>query len=228
MREDQEQGTHRPSLTQEQHQLTRDRIREAAMEVVRLRGFDATVDEIARVSGVSPRTVFRHYASHDQLILATVKDMCEACGKKPIEGLPSPSDDLDGWIEGMAVTVHTRNAEIFGEVFWDIHAPSRGARAVLSEVDALRRQSRTQGVQFLASLAWRKVGGVGEPPEDLMLAFALNLSGFATQALMVDFDQTPAQIGKLIADILKLLLYRAVEAQRSGNLLAAGGHGRED
>ena len=94
------------------------------MEVVARRGFDATVDEIAQVSGVSPRTIFRHYASHDQLIVATVKDMCEACGRKPIEGLPSPTDDLDGWIEGVALTIHTRNAEIFGEAFWDIHAPA--------------------------------------------------------------------------------------------------------
>ncbi len=185
------------------------------MEVVARRGFDATVDEIAQVSGVSPRTIFRHYASHDQLILATVKDMCEACGRKPIEGLPSPTDDLEGWIEGVALTIHTRNAEIFGEAFWDIHAPSRNASPVLSEVNALRHESRTRGIQFLASLAWERAGGTGEPPQDLVLAFALNFSAFTTQALMVDFDQTPAQIGRLTADILKVALRRAVGAQGS-------------
>ena len=41
---------------------------------------------------------------------------------------------------------------------------------------------------------------MGEPPEDLVLAFALNFSAFTTQALMVDFDQTPSQIGVLTAD----------------------------
>jgi len=186
------------------------------MEVVARQGFDATVDEIAQVSGVSPRTIFRHYASHDHLILATVKDMCEACGRKPIEGLPSPTDDLDGWIEGVALTIHTRNAEIFGEAFWDIHAPSRNASGVLAEVDALRHESRTRGVQFLASLAWRKAGGTGEPPQDLVLAFALNLSAFTTQALMIDFDQSPAQIGALTAEIVKVLLRSAVQAQCRG------------
>jgi len=192
------------------------------MEVVARRGFDATVDEIAQVSCVSPRTIFRHYASHDQLIVATVKDMCEACGRKPIEGLPSPTDDLEGWIEGVALTIHTRNAEIFGEAFWDIHAPSRNASAVLSEVDALRHESRTRGIQFLASLAWQKAGGTGEPPQDLVLAFALNFSAFTTQALMVDFDQTPAQIGRLTADILKVMLRRAVEAQGSAGATNEG------
>jgi len=186
------------------------------MEVVARQGFDATVAEIAEASGVSPRTIFRHYASHDQLILATVKDMCEACGRKPIEGLPSPTDDLDGWIEGVALTIHTRNAEIFGEAFWDIHAPSRNASGVLAEVDALRHESRTRGVQFLASLAWRKAGGTGEPPQDLVLAFALNLSAFTTQALMIDFDQSPAQIGALTAEIVKVLLRSAVQAQCRG------------
>jgi len=186
------------------------------MEVVARQGFDATVAEIAEASGVSPRTIFRHYASHDQLILATVKDMCEACGRKPIEGLPSPTDDLDGWIEGVALTIHTRNAEIFGEAFWDIHAPSRNASGVLAEVDALRHESRTRGVQFLASLAWRKAGGTGEPPQDLVLAFALNFSAFTTQALMIDFDQSPAQIGALTAEIVKVLLRSAVQAQCRG------------
>jgi hypothetical protein len=53
-------------------------------------------------------------------------------------------------------------------------------------------------------------------------AFALNLSAFTTQALTVDFDQTPAQIGALTAAILKVLLVRAVEEQR-GEAIADGG-----
>jgi len=67
-------------------------------------------------------------------------------------------------------------------------------------------------------------GGTGEPPEDLVLAFALYLSAFATQALMVDFDQTPVQVGALTADILKMLLWRAVDAQRD-RADADGGEG---
>ena len=38
------------SLAEAQSELTRSRIKRAAMEVVARRGFDATVDEIARVS----------------------------------------------------------------------------------------------------------------------------------------------------------------------------------
>ncbi|MGH9207847.1 MAG: TetR/AcrR family transcriptional regulator, partial [Acidimicrobiales bacterium] len=121
-----------PSLADEQREATRSRIRRAAMDVVALRGFDATVDEIAQLSGVSPRTIFRHYTSHDRLIVATVKDIFEACGR-PAEDL---GDDLGAWIESMAQTIHTRNIEILGDAFWDIHSPSSKTSEVLSEVNA--------------------------------------------------------------------------------------------
>jgi AcrR family transcriptional regulator len=199
------------------------------MEVVARRGFDATVDEIAQLSGVSPRTVFRHYVSHDRLIAATVKDMFEACGAYPgedlprliedmhgwIEGLPQRVDDPDSWLENVCVTIHTRTARIFGRAFWDIHAPNGKGTEALTELAALRRQFRLQGVGYLASLTWSTAGGVGDPPEELVLAFALNLSAFTTQALMIDFDRTPAEVGKLTADILKACVDRAIEAQRS-------------
>jgi len=180
------------------------------MEVVARRGFDATVAEIAEVSGVSARTIFRHYESHDLLILCTVKDMFEACGRGPIEGIPRSAEDLDGWLEAVAVTIHTRNAEIIGEAFWDIHAPHHNASAVFLELEAFRREYRNRGVRFLAARAWRAAGGAGEPSEELVLAFALNFSAFTTQALMVDFEQTPGQIGRLTADLLKTLLRRAL------------------
>jgi len=47
------------------------------------------------------------------------------------------------------------------------------------------------------------------------MAFALNFSAFTTHSLVSDFDQTPEQIGRLTAEILIVLLQRA---------LAIGGH----
>jgi len=203
-----------PSLAEEQQQRTKTRIRQAAMEVVARRGFDATVEAVAEASGVSPRTVFRHYSTHDRLILTTVRDMFEACGRRPIEGLTPPEEDLDAWIDGLAAAVHRRNHEILGEAFWDIHAPHPNATSeTLSEVNHMRRELRLRGVRYLTDLAWRTAGGTGAPPPDLMLGFALNFSAFATKALMVDFDETPAQVAVVTGDILKVLLHRAVARQ---------------
>ena len=191
------------------------------MEVVARQGFDATVDEIAHVSGVSPRTIFRHYETHDRLIAATVKDMFEACGLPRQDDLDSWMedisrlfDDIDSAIDAIAITFHTRSASVFGAAFWDICAPHPNASEVLSEVDALRRDYRLRGMNYLVDFVWKKAGGVGKPPEDLALIFALNLSVFTTQALTVDFNQTPTRIGSLVADILKAALWRAVDGQR--------------
>ncbi len=184
------------------------------MEIVARRGFDATVDDIAKASGVSPRTVFRHYSTHDQLIVTTVKDMYEAFGS-PLPGVPTPDEDFDGWIEGLSLVIHARNAEILGDAFWDIHAPRHNPSEELAEMDAFRREYRLRGIGHLVGLAWKTAGGSGDPPEDLKLAFALNFSAFTTQALMVDFDQTPSQIGTLVAALLTMLIRGAVEAQRS-------------
>ncbi|MGA2519350.1 MAG: TetR/AcrR family transcriptional regulator [Acidimicrobiales bacterium] len=211
-----------PSLAEEQQQLTRRRIRAAAMEAVALQGFDATVDEIARLSGVSPRTIFRHYARHDLLILATVRDMFDACGERPIDGLTPPDEDLDGWIDGLCLVVHTRNDEILGEAFWDIHAPHRKVSDTLAEVAVLRRQWRRRGVHHLAGVAWRCAGGSGDPPRDVEMAFALNFSAFTTKALTVDFDKTPAEVAAVTADILKVMLHRAVRREGGGSGTPAG------
>ncbi len=183
------------------------------------------------MSGVSPRTIFRHYRSHDQLIAATVKDMFEACGlprrsvdiDRWVEGIPRPIGNVGDWIEHIAVTFHTRSASIFGAAFWDIYAPpGQNASEVLSEIAALRRDYRLRGMSYVVNVVWRMAGGTGDPPEDLVMAFALNLSVFTTNALMADFDQSPAQVGVLTADILKTLLERAAERQCSGAVATGG------
>jgi hypothetical protein len=132
-----------------------------------------------------------------------------------IDSLPQQVADVDAWLETLAVTIHTRMAEVFGTAFWDIYAPPPPGSAALAEVAELCRVYRLRGMAYMTALAWRSAGGTGEPPEDLTLAFALHLSAHATQALMADFDRTPIQIGSLTADILKMLLHLAIQAQRS-------------
>ncbi|HUI02396.1 MAG TPA: helix-turn-helix domain-containing protein [Acidimicrobiales bacterium] len=208
---------------------TRARIRHAAMEVVACHGFSATVDEVARASGVSARTIFRHYATHDRLIAETVKDMFEACGRYPVDDLPRLTDDLEGWIGALprrvadvdewlthlCVTIHTRSARVFGQAFWDIHSMKDVEAETLSAVARFRREYRLRAVNYLAGLAWLSAGGEGAPPEDLVLTFALALSPFATQALMIDFDRSPTDVGVLTATILKDALARAVTGARA-------------
>jgi len=201
------------------------------MEVVASHGFNATVDDVARVAGVSARTIFRHYQTHDRLIAATVKDMFEACGQYPVGDLPRLTDDLDGWIGALprrvddvedwltrvCVTIHTRSARIFGKAFWDIHCLKGLEAETLAEVGRFRREYRLRAVNYLAGLAWLSAGGEGSPPPDLVLTFALALSPFATQALMIDFDRSPTDVGVLTASILKDALLRSVAQECRGH-----------
>jgi len=197
------------------------------MTVVARRGFDATVEEIARESGVSPRTIFRHYSTQGSLILATVQDMFEACGRRPIEGLPRLEENLDGWLEVLARTIHARNDEIIGQAFWDLHAARAGGSQTLAEVAVLRREARRLGVIHLARISWKALGGTGPPPDEVVCAFALNFSPFATHALMIDFDKTVEEIGRFTADTLKVILRQAVAAQgQKGSDSSPSGDGR--
>jgi AcrR family transcriptional regulator len=210
------------SLAEEHEQLTRSRIRKAAIDAVARHGFEATVLEIAELSGVSPRTIFRHYKSQRALIASTLHDMFEA-GNRPIDGLPRPSDDLDGWLEGLTLALHTRGVEIFGEVIWDLlHAPGADLPPVISEIIDAQVDFRRHAIQHLTTIAWQAAGGKGPAPDSLASAFTVQLSPFTTKTLMVERDQTPAQVAALSADVLKTLLQRAVDEQKRAQPDIAG------
>jgi AcrR family transcriptional regulator len=214
-----------PSLAEERSQLTRSRIRQAAMQVVAHHGFEATVLEIAELSGVSPRTIFRHYKSQSALIATTLQDMFEA-GNRPIDGLPRPSDDLDGWLEGLTLALHARGVQIFGEVIWDLLlAPGAALPAMISEIIDAQVDFRRQAIQHFTTIAWQAAGGKGQAPDSLASAFTVQLSPFTTKTLMVEHDQTPAQVAALSTDVLKTLLQRAVDEQNRAQPDIAGAAG---
>ena len=53
--------------------------------------------------------------------------------------MPQQVADVDGWLEALAVTIHTRMAEVFGGAFWDIYAPPLPGSEALAEVAELCR-----------------------------------------------------------------------------------------
>jgi len=183
------------------------------MTVLAQRGFRATIDEIAIAVGLSPRTVFRHYAGHDDLVADAVEGMFDQLGQ-PINELPDPAVDFPGWLACLARTAHIRNAGILGRAFWDIHNPAPDTSLVILEALSKRRERRRQWMTYIVNTAWGKAGGSGPAPQTLTEAFSLHFSAYATHALTADFDHSPEQAAALTTDILTRLLASAVAEQR--------------
>jgi AcrR family transcriptional regulator len=212
MEEEEDTGSDEPSLEAEKRQLTRDRILRAAMVAMAQRGFSATVEEIAAVAGLSPRTIYRYFDTHDQLIAEGYGEMLKAVGSI-VPDLPSVNDDLDGWIDRIALVAHARNSMIIGAAFWDVFNPARLGSKEIEEATAARRPMRVQWMTGMAFVAWMAAGGQGEPPQSLVVTFALALSAFTTQALAADFDSGPEEVARFAAGMIKDHLAAAVKAQ---------------
>jgi AcrR family transcriptional regulator len=202
-----------PDLPAGKRQHTETRIVRAALSVMAERGFSATVGEIAAAAGLSARTIYRYFPTHDDLIAAGVLESFAAVGQ-PIADLPSADDDLDGWIDRVVLESHKRNAATVGAVFWDAANPAPSSSKVIEEARALRRPTRLRRMDHLSSIAWTAAGGTGGPPAAVVTTFALATSAFTFHALAADFGFGPEDTAQFTAAIIKASLTAAVDAQR--------------
>ena len=80
----------------------RDRIVEVAREIFRERGYDASLDEIARQAGVGPGTLYRHFPTRDALLDAVMQvwvDRVTDATDKALTFEGPARDFLVGWFE---------------------------------------------------------------------------------------------------------------------------------
>jgi AcrR family transcriptional regulator len=201
------------SLSLEKRQLTEDRIVRAAMAAMAKGGFSVSVEEIAAIAGVSSRTIYRYFDTRDQLIAAGMRGMLKA-GENLVPDLPSIEDDLDGWIDGIALASAERNVSIFGAAFWDFARPDPSDPQVIRDARALRRPTRTRWMTTIAAMAWTAAGGEGEPPSSLVTTFSVALSAFTCHALATDFDYDSEETARFMASMIKDRLTVAIDAQR--------------
>jgi AcrR family transcriptional regulator len=209
-------GAAPPSLAAAQLALTRGRIIVAARQMLVLHGLGTTVDQIAKAAGVSQRTIFRHFSSHDQLVTEAMREIFREVWV-PIE-LPDPSEDLHAFLYELMVNSHRRNAEMIGRMFWDLLAPRVDAPTVVTEGLRSRIESRQLWIGRIAQVAWHGAGGAGDAPRHVNEAFWLHISGFATFSYMADFGGSHELAAESSTAILTAVLRDAVEVQqRSGN-----------
>jgi AcrR family transcriptional regulator len=83
-------------------QRNRDRIVEIAREVFREKGYDASLDEIAKRAGVGPGTLYRHFPTRDVLLDAIMQswvDRVNEATDKVLAQEGTPRDVLLAWFE---------------------------------------------------------------------------------------------------------------------------------
>jgi len=202
-----------PSLADEQRELAQARILRAAGAALAARGLAATVDDVAGAAGVSRRTVFRHFATRDALFVTVIR----AGVRRYAEQIPAPpdGDDLRDWLVELLEVTHRLNARN-GRVFWDLV----GVRAAdlspdLAAVAAECRDSRNRFAASVTDLMWQARSGHGLPPQWLVDAVAVQLSGFTTQSLSGDLGRAPDEVAHVAAQVIEAALASAL-AQPAG------------
>ena len=83
-------------------QRNRDRIVEVAREVFREKGYDASLDEVAKRAGVGPGTLYRHFPKRDDLLDAIMQswvDRVNEAADKVLAHEGPPRDVLLAWFE---------------------------------------------------------------------------------------------------------------------------------
>jgi len=95
------------SIRERQREVTRDAIRDAAIEVASETGFAAmTVEKVAERAGVSPSTVYRYFSDRDALLAAIISWTSE-WGRVP---WPSNADEIAQFQEQFMAELDTHRA----------------------------------------------------------------------------------------------------------------------
>lgn len=202
-----ERPSGRPTVGEETRAVVRARIVQGAVTALAATGFDVTVDEIASTAGVSRRTVFRHFATHDEVLAAAVAEIL-ASYDRLVPGPPAPETNLEAWLTETAMTLHDLNTRLMGKAFWDMNVERSG----ISPMERTRRRSGYSAQ--IAQNAWRLANGKGRPPSWVVDAFALQLSGFATNCLD---GYSIEKAGRVSPRILTIVLTAAL-AEEQGHL----------
>ncbi len=160
------------------------RILQGAATALAERGFDATVDDIAEAAGVGRRTVFRYFATHDEVVGAAVAEIM-ASYESSIPGPPSPGVELETWLKETALTMHDLNGRVMGRAFWDMNVARPGFPRKSETVDGsdMRR-------------SWRVMRGILRAVRDGRRRGSWTPSLFSFRGLPPIFSPTTASRGR--------------------------------
>ena len=157
-----------------------DHVLQSARRFVMANGLDATMDQLADATGVSRRTLFRHFTSREKLLAAAFDSGMVDYRHQ----LPTYDGDLRGWLLDTCEAAHRMNA-VIGPGFFELASRS-DLPTDLADVEQRRRREFRDAMADIARTAWTATGHRGKPPKALIGTITAHLSPHFTAALVID------------------------------------------
>jgi AcrR family transcriptional regulator len=184
------------SLQQQQRQVTVDAIIRAAQRGIQEYGLDVTTDDIAALAEVGRRTVFRHFATREDLL----HDAIAASFADLFSAIPAYSGgDWRAWLSELTRVIHHAAADV-GRMTWELRT-----RRLPDRLAATHREQTHKLKQLFAATAatlWKAAGGHGPPPDQLRQTVAVHLSPLFTQAVLIHAEGTPELASELATNAI--------------------------
>jgi AcrR family transcriptional regulator len=173
------------TISEAKRQAAADHLLAATRKLVGERGLDVTMDQIAEASGVSRRTLFRHFETRERLIAAAVASGVQRYGER----LPAfDGGDWHAWLHDTCEAVHRMNAS-YGPGYWQLTTRA-DLPAEIATVERQRRAARRSGMSRIAETAWRGAGHRGNAPKEVTATVLAHLSAHFTAAVLDDAGAT--------------------------------------
>ncbi|CAN5555888.1 hypothetical protein BH09ACT7_BH09ACT7_44920 [soil metagenome] len=189
------------ALAEVKRQAVIDHVLSAARTYVLANGIDATMDQLAEATGVSRRTLFRHFSTREKLLAAAF----EAGMANYRLQLPSYDGDLTRWLRATCESAHRMNATI-GPGFFDL-ASRTDLPPDLAAVEERRRSAFRDAMTEIAQTLWTASGHRGRAPRAVNGTVTAHLSPHFTAALMIDAGES----WNTAADLAYAAILAAVE-----------------
>jgi AcrR family transcriptional regulator len=190
-------------LEQKKRQTTADHLVRAAVAGLAKHGFRVTVEDIAHEAGVSRRTIFRHFATRDDLLAVALTQQSDIFRST----LPQLGDQgWPAWLAELCQAVHQANDTLRRTLHELVtrHDLSPRMLKFADDIDTYRRGRNSE----VADTLWQAIGQGGGAPAALGAVVASHLSPHFTTAVSQDAQRDHRMAASLAREAILAALDR--------------------